>query len=68
MIDLLDHPPKEFAPVIRGHFKHRGDYILGNVQRWIDAAKAARGQESHVERLTTLKKSLQTKIQQLRRS
>ena len=46
MIDLIRHPPAEFAHVIRLHFKHKGAQVIDTAARWAEEAKAAMGDNS----------------------
>ncbi|KAL4444357.1 hypothetical protein ABPG75_012094 [Micractinium tetrahymenae] len=35
MLDQLQHGPEYFQPVIREHFRLRGNYLLENCRRWV---------------------------------
>jgi hypothetical protein len=61
MVDQLQHPPAEFAPVIKAHFRLRGSSILAQVQAWIDAADNA----GHKGRLVGLKGQLEAELNKL---
>lgn len=65
MNDLLDHPPKEFADVIREHFRRRGPFIAEQIRKWADASRAG-GFTAHANSMTALKAQFEAKIAKLR--
>lgn len=62
MLDQLQHPPAEFAPVIKAHFKLRGPYILAQIGTWVDEAE---GDLGHKGRLQALKSQLEAELKKL---
>lgn len=64
MIDQLQHPPAEFAAVIQAHFKMRGEFVLKQIQGWIDEARADHA-GLHASRLEQLKGDLATELNKL---
>jgi hypothetical protein len=62
MIDQLQHPPAEFASVIRAHFKLQGPTILKQIQGWIDEAGVVSG---HGNNLKSLKGQFETELAKL---
>jgi hypothetical protein len=61
MVDQLSKPPAEFAPVIQAHFKHRGPYILNQIDGWIGEAT----ESGHKGRLQALKGQLEAELAKL---
>jgi hypothetical protein len=60
MVDQLQKPPAEFAPVIKAHFKLRGGYVLKQVDGWIGEASGV-----HKSNLQTLKGQLEKELNKL---
>lgn len=64
MIDQLQHPPAEFADVIRAHFKLRGPAISKQIQGWIDDA-VKHGATSHASSLRGYKSTFEQELAKL---
>lgn len=64
MIDQLQHPPAEFADVIRSHFRLRAGFIRDQTAGWVDEARSALNPGHHA-RLSTLRTQLLAELDKL---
>eukprot|EP00798_Chlamydomonas_sp_ICE-L_P023070 gene23070-30262_t len=63
MMDLLKHPPAEFADAIKNHFRLRRDYILKTTQMWVDEAHEF--DKAHSEQLKAYRERLKQQLEEL---